>query len=462
MLRATLVLVTFAAASIAQVSMTHLGTVDVASTSIATNPQFIGTNPSAMAWNGTDLWVAGFNNQALAGPAGIAKCSTALTAPTFGTAFGVGLLTPGSRGYSGLDVDGTHLVAAYDVGASDPNGITAWDLNGNFLWAKAARAGSGVGIDPGFVTIVDPGTGWTTFGSGRRVLQDNVTGADIYTTATGMIIQVTGETNTFWRDMTFDPLLGDIWLRRSNDVVAADRVGGNLVANARVVVDAPAADSVNQQNIAFCRTGAENVVFWNLRSGGANGQLWTNVLQCNRASDGAAMTIDWRGFTSVNGSGAYDFSFDEGTNTLAISDFSNKVVHVFAVSTFKEYGTSCLGAGNFPLLLDGTGDLRAAGQLTYTLSQAAGLSIGGFAFGATQDFTPLPFPGGCFVHVAPLLFTEGVFFTGVFGPGSGLGSLTFTVPPGLSNQGLTAQGFCLENGDLAQIKTSNGIEVLFP
>ena len=442
--------------------MTHLGTVDVASASISANPQFTGTNPSAMAWNGTDIWVAGFNNQGAIGTTGIAKCGTALTAPTWGTAFGVSLVTPSLRGYSGLDVDGTRLVAAYDFGAIDPNGITAWDLNGTFLWAKSARGGSGVGIDPGFVTVIDQGTGWTTFGSGRRVLQDNGTGADIYTTANGMIIQVTGQTNTFWRDMTFDPLTGDIWLRRSNDVVACDRAGGNLVANARMVVDAPAADSVNQQNLAFCRTGAENVVFWNLRSGAANGQVWTNVIQCNRASDGAAMTIDWRGFTSINGSGAYDFSFDETTNTLAISDFSNKVVHIFAVSTFKNYGTACIGAGGFPVLLGGSGDLRPAGQLTYTLSQTAPFSLGGFAFGATQDFTPLPFPGGCFVHVAPLLFTEGIFFTGVLGNGSGFGTLTFTVPAGLNNQSLTAQGFCLENGDLAQIRTSNGVEVLFP
>jgi hypothetical protein len=65
------------------------------------------------------------------------------------------------------------------------------------------------------------------------------------------------------------------------------------------------------------------------------------------------------------------------------------------------------------------------------------------------------------LHVNPLLFTEGIFFTGVLGNGSGLGTLTFTIPAGLTGQTLTAQGFCLENGDLNQLKTSNGVEVLF-
>ncbi len=461
MLRASIALLSLAAALSAQVSMTHLGTVDCTSTGVASNAQFIGTNLSAMAWNGTDLFVAGFNNQGIAGPTGICKVSTALTTPTFSTAFGVNPLTPGSRGYSGLDVDGTQLVASYDPGASDPNGITSWTLAGAPMWSKAARGGSGVGLDVGWLALVDSGVAWTTFGSGRRILQDSAAGTDIYTSADGMIIQTTGVTSSFWRDMTFDPLTGDVWLRRSNKVVACDRVAGNSVANSRIVVDAPAADTVNQQNIAFCRTGGDNVIFWNNRSGAANAQLWTNVIQCNRASDGSALTIDWRGFTAPNSAGAYDFSYDEASGTLAISDFVNKVVHVFAVSTFEEYGTPCIGAGNFPLLLDGSGDLRAGGALTYTLSQAAPFSIGGFAFGASRDFTPLPFPGGCFVHVTPILFTEGVFFTGVLGNGSGLGSITFTVPPGLSNQLLTAQGFCLENGDLAQIKTSNGVEVLF-
>lgn len=465
MLRTSLVIVSLAAAATAQVSMTLVGTIDVASASAAGNPQYVGTNPSCIAWNGTDLYVGGYNNTGAVGATGIAKCSTALTTPTWGAAFGAQPATPSLRGYTGLDVDGTHLVATFDPGLSDPNGLTSWDLAGNPQWAKALRGSCSVGIDPGHFTVVDPGVGYTNFGSGRRILQDNTTGADIYTSANGMIIQVTGETNTFWRDMDYDPLLGDVYLRRSNDVVACDRTGGNSVANNRVLVDAPAADFINMQNLALVRQATDTVVFWNLRNNAAVGQLFTSSIQCNRTADGAAMTIDWGPFTAANGAGAYDFSYHEASGTLAISDFINKLVHVFAVSVFKPYGTACVGNGNFPLLLGASGDLRAGGSLTYTITQADSFSIAGFAFGAFQDFTPLPNPpflGNCFIHVAPILFTEGVFFTGVLAPGSGTGSLTFTVPSGLTGQGITAQGFCLQGGILDDIRTSNGIEVVFP
>lgn len=465
MIRASLTLVSLAAAASAQVSMTLVGTIDVASATLASNPQYVGTNPSCIAWNGTDLFVAGYNNTAAAGITAIAKCSTALTTPTWGTAFGAQPSTPSLRGYTGLDVDGTQLVAAFDPGVADPNGLTSWTLAGTSIWAKNNRGSCGVGLDPGHFTLVDQGTGYINFGSGRRSLINSANGTDIYTPANGMIVQVTGETNTFWRDMAFDPLIGDIYLRRSNDVVACDRTGGNSVANARVLADAPAADFINMQNLAVVRTNTDTVVFWNLRNNASVGQAFTNVIQCTRTVDSASMTIDWGTFVAANSAGAYDFSYDETSGTLAISDFVNKLVHVFAVSVFKPYGTACVGNGNFPLLLGASGDLRPGGALTYTITQADSFSIAGFAFGAFQDFTLLPNPpflGNCFVHVTPVLFTEGVFFTGVLAPGSGTGSLTFTVPPGLAGQGITAQGFCLQGGILDDLRTSNGIEIIFP
>ena len=134
---------------VAQVSLTHLGTIDVASTSNAGNPEYIGSNPSAVAWNGTDVWVGGFNSSGATGDAAIVKVSNALTAPSYGARFGVQPATVNQRGYSGLDVSGGLLAAAYDNGSATPDGITGWDLAGNQLWGKSARGSSGVGIDPG-------------------------------------------------------------------------------------------------------------------------------------------------------------------------------------------------------------------------------------------------------------------------------------------------------------------------
>lgn len=457
MIRPISILLGSAASLSAQVSMTLLGTVDVASTSTAGNPEYIGSNPSAVAWNGTDLWVAGFNNTGAAANTAIARCSTALSTPTFGTAFGV-VSTPSLRGYSGLDVAGGLLAAAYDFGAASPEGITGWDLAGNSLWLKADRGSSGVGVDPGFGGV-DAGVGWTTFGSGRRALQDSVTGADIYTTANGMIVLPMGTTTTLWRDMEFDDLTGDIYLRKSNKVISAFRIGGNMVAGEQILIDAPTADLINQQNIAHVRQGLEQVLFWNDRQAAAPGQSFFSVVRCSRVSDGADLVIDWDpAFAPAAGAGAYDFSYDAATGTLAISDFSNRTVYVFAVSTFVQYGTGCVGTGGFTPKLRATGDTRGNGLVTYTASEAAPLSLGLFVFGDQQAVIPLPFPGNCPLHVTPATLVTGLFVTAPGLPGSGTGSIQLPIPPGFGGVRVACQAAILENGGLDQIKTSNGVQ----
>ena len=128
----------------AQVSLTPLATIDVSSTANPGNPEFIGNNPSAVAWNGTDLFLAGFNNQPVgtSGNVAIVRITGVLGGgtPVFGTSFGT-LLAPGFRGYTGLDIDGSTLVASYDPGSTANEGIRAFDLNGTQLWQKSARGG---------------------------------------------------------------------------------------------------------------------------------------------------------------------------------------------------------------------------------------------------------------------------------------------------------------------------------
>ncbi len=323
-------------AASAQVTLTHLSTVDIASTSNIANPEYIASNPSSVAWNGSRLFVAGFNNSGLANPVGIVEVLNPLAGGvgTYGTVFGVLAGTPNGRGYSGLDIDGATLLAAYDDGAADPNGLTGWSFNGVNLWAANARGGSGVGRDPGFGGV-DFGAGWTTFGSGRRALNNDATGAVIYDGTNGTIINGTG-TGTFWRDMDFNDANGDVWLREGNNLIRAPRTGGNTTATAVLVVDEPEADSVNGQNVAYLRSNCgADVVIYNDRDNTSTGQDFFTVVKVVNPA-GVAQSVNWGAFLPVNyplGSGYYDFSWDYGTQTLAICDFANRAIYMFRMET---------------------------------------------------------------------------------------------------------------------------------
>ena len=137
-----------------------------------------------------------------------------------------------------------------------------------------------------------------------------------------MPLNPTGTSNIYWRDMDFEPSRGDIWLRRANKLIAAERTSGNTLINARVVVDATQGDLINLQHVEYVRHPMGDLVFWNDRSAGTAGQQFSYSVRCTRPSDGADMVVDWGPFlaTVATGSGAYDFSYDEATRTLAISE----------------------------------------------------------------------------------------------------------------------------------------------
>ena len=321
-----------AATSHAQVSLRLLGTVNLDSTSNPSNAEFIGSNPAAVAWDGNSIWVAGFNSAGTTANVGIVQVSTPLTNPTFGTPFGLAS-APNLRGYSGLDITSGRLAAAYDAGGSDPQGIASYDAaTGAALWAKAARGGSGVGFDPGFPggnPALGSGAAWTTFGSGRRALQDGLSGADIWTTSNGMIINT--PEGTFWRDVDFDDATGDIYLREGNNVIRGTRTGDNGVTGMTAIYNPTDADFVNLQTIAYAQVGQYATLFYNDRSVTNSGQAFDAVINAIDTS-GAPLAINWNGFAPATGNGAYDFSYDAASETLVILDFANRDAHIFQVS----------------------------------------------------------------------------------------------------------------------------------
>ena len=136
------------------------------------------------------------------------------------------------------------------------------------------------------------------------------------------------------------------------------------------------------------------------------------------------------------------------------------LTHLPSRKRVVDYGTGCAGQGGITPVLRAVGPFPHTGAMTYELTGVAPLSLGFFAFGNDPVWVPLPFPGACPLHISPLLLIDGLFVTGPGAPGSGMG--TFTVPLAASAMGmnLSAQGVVLENIDLGQLKTSNGVLIL--
>jgi len=302
-----------------------LGTVNVDQTADPGNASFIGNNPSAVAWNGSDVWVAGFNASGVEANTGIAKITDALGAQTFGATFGA-LATPNDRGFSGLDMKAGTLAAAWDDGASDANGIRAF-VGGALAWAQEGRGGSGIAHDPGFGGV-DSGVAWTQFGSGRRALNDTDTGAPIYTLSDGMII-LTGE-GTFWRDMDFSPD-GDIWLREGNNLIGFDRTGGNSLTNQQIPFNPSDADFVNGQNLSYLATGFGDFIIFNDRDDAGASQSPDDVLKVYDVANDVIIDLTGVAGLADLGNGYYDFDYHAPSGTLAISDFANRNVHIYQV-----------------------------------------------------------------------------------------------------------------------------------
>jgi hypothetical protein len=338
------------------VDFTEIARFDISGTSINTTTPTpdddIGVNAVALAWNGTKLYLAGFNNSGSFGETSIIEITnataTGLVAPTYSAKFSTDTFTPGGRGFTGLDIspDGTKLAAAFDDGlAGTPLGIQAFDTMTNTqLWAKANRGGSGVEFDPGYPggnPALGTGVAYVgSFGSGRRALQDTTTGADIWTTSNGMIwIPTAGVTNNFTRDIAFDPDAGDMYVRSRNDLFKAERNGDNSTnqANNVLLVDLVDGPFVNYQHLGFMDTTNDGkLLIFNDRSSAAAGQDFFTVTKLSNTA-GAAQTAnfsflpnpDTTPFTPATGAGWYDYDFDATSQTLAILDTSNRYVHVF-------------------------------------------------------------------------------------------------------------------------------------
>lgn len=456
-LLALAMLASFAGQAMAQLAMTQLAEFDVAAVGI-------GPGLGAVAWNGTDLVVAGFNTGSTVQTVALARCSNALSAPLWSAPFGPQAGTNTQRGFVNLafSQNGQQLAVGYDNGAA-PVATAALQLwsAGTMLWAKAGRGSSGVGFDPGFPVGSGQGAGvaWARFGTTGRALQLASSGADVWTFVDGMSLNVAGQ-GTFFRDLDFDPLTGDVYLRASNNVFVGLRTADNACMPL-VLVDTVEADTVPMQNVAVVRASTGAALLWNDRTSVAAGQAWATSIRASRL-DGTPQAIDWGTFAPPTGNGAYDFSFHAGSNTVAIGDFANRKVHLFAVTVppYYAYGQGCTGASVLTPTLTATSTLQPGigGTFTWQIGNVPSFSAVVLVLG----FAPLNMPliGSCSTLVDPGAFV-GPFVTG---PLWSTLSVPWQVPPGFPGFELYSQVGLFVNGvpDVSMLAVSNGLKLVVP
>ena len=377
-----------AATANAQISLFELSRYNLNSTSNTANAEFIGSNPVAIGWNGSSMYVAGLNSSGSATNTSLIQITNASTAarglitPTYSGTFGT-LSTIASRGYTGLSLKGNSLAASWDNGSNSPNGIQmfnaatntrTWNLTNNGTSTTAnigtTRGMAGPDFDPGYVVSGTSqggsGLAWVTQGQGRRFLNDTASGTAIYTPTAnnpsgaqqGMIIN-TSPVSTTWRDFAFDPNSGNLYTRVNNQVTRTNRTGANTDLSpsgtaglSDVIVALTAANNVGT-NLGYLdsvaagtvNTYTGDILVYNDRASNASGQAWTSAILFATTS-GSAVSATWdfiNGAAPGTGNALYDFQWDSASQTLAVVDFTNRTASIFSTAVPEPTTTAVAG-----------------------------------------------------------------------------------------------------------------------
>ena len=324
------------------------------------NPIFIGSNPSAITWDGSRMFIAGFNNGS--GPVGITEVLNATDTgvvfqPSFSDAFNI-QNAPLSRGYSGITLQGTTLAAAIDMDPEQPGNLSAYDVSSATptpLWSAAGRGSAGVAIDPGYVvggtSQGGGGIGWGSFGGGvagsavRRAVNDPVTGAAIYGFSSAPDAPVPAGLE-YWnpadpaiqphpfavvpRDIAFDLNTGDVFGRVNNTVTKAVRTGPNESGTKSVLYSTYQGLAIGQNIAVMNDTVDGDLVIYNVRDDGGFRQLFSVANEImTTAGTPQTVTYNFLDALDLESTGYYDFSFDVASQTLAVLDFGNRRASVF-------------------------------------------------------------------------------------------------------------------------------------
>jgi hypothetical protein len=394
MIRTTLtalVVGTIAGSACGQIELHRVATDDINDfrDSSGTNSLFVGSTIYSMAFDGTDVYIAGFNGATnpwvqvghiidvfAGGPnrSGLIDFTDPLN-PSQNPAISSRRVAPGSRGYASLDwFPGGGLLSVYDHGSALVGSLMTWDTETQIT---PIASGSGVdavrGLGAGAWDPGPDGLGYDTDGDGlsdgpipsfilqpvdpngplglRRPDLSTALGDAVYAANPGMgeaqgpILEFAPGTTdraglggTFWRGLDFSPDGQFIVAVADADLVIAQRDLMNNVTTRIVVESSPGTPGdapfiVDQQCTFLNNFDGQDLIVYNRRLVGNPPQAFLNNARFVTTA-GAAVTatlFDENGdpLALPDGAGLYDFAWHEPTQTLAVLDGTANIIHFF-------------------------------------------------------------------------------------------------------------------------------------
>ncbi len=310
-----------AASASGQLTLNLVNQIDLLDTQDPASASFIGSNPSAVGWDGTNMYVAGWNNGRGNGvDHGLVGIANAASSDVLGAAFGQ-IATPNFRGYNSVDVQNGRVLTGYDGGSPNPQGLAIYNgATGALEDSRNERVA--------FANF-DPSNGgdaaWSVFGSGRlRVVdQTNLAGPTTWDGTNGPVIFAG---STIQRGQDTDDS-GNITLNDANgNLTYFPRTGANSTGSSVTLVSSLATGNGN--NNAILNTGFGDFVMYNDRGGNTYG---SSIAAVDTAGNAISLTINGVDLSTATSTGWWDFDYDSATGTLAAVEFSTRQAFVFQV-----------------------------------------------------------------------------------------------------------------------------------
>lgn len=304
-----------------------------------------GSGPSAVAWDGTNAYVAGWNNSGGTQTTGLRTYFDVLGTQSVSAEYGI-QSTSAFRGYLSVDVRNGQVLSSFENGTDAASLLGRYDGTTGALLDSRVERSIFANYDPAVVRSGEQSAGFIKFGSGRVRSTDpaNYAGGLLYDGSNGAVI-FNGSTiqRGFDIDTSGNIALGDA----DGNVSYFTRTGENGTTGTTILGTTTAVGrnpyGGNGVNVNILNTAFGDFVLWNDR--GSADKSYGAALNVT-ATDGTAQTIEWVGIddTFSPTTAWYDFDYDAASGTIAVSNFSTGVINIFAV-TPAPAGAAVLGLG---------------------------------------------------------------------------------------------------------------------